>query len=102
MEVDFAIVKEAGLTQQEFADLAGVSRVMVCRYMRNNSGVGKHARPAVVRALKIVTAAVKLGKLPGELPRSSRHTLERRKEMLDRIVQDILTLSRQKRTAPAS
>lgn len=100
MQLDFNTIKAAGISQQEFAELAGVSRVTVNKYVRGINGVGVHMEKKVTRALKIIAAAVKLGKLPDGLPPNTRHTATLRKETLAQIVDHVVELSRKNKAVP--
>jgi len=99
MKYDFTIIREAGLSQREFAELAGVSRVTVSNYTSGKCGVGPHVAPKVSRALKIVAAALRIGTLPSSMPPATRHSIQARKDAIAAVVEDILARSRNNKAA---
>lgn len=69
MEYDYEPVRQAGLSQGEFAELTGLSRLSVNRYMQSNTGPKReNDRKHYEQVLKLITAAVKLELLPNMLP----------------------------------
>lgn len=97
MSLDFDVIAAAGISQREFADIAGVSRVTINKYVRGVGGVGVHVEKKVQRALKIIAAATKLGKLPDGLPPNVRHTSAQRQAALDQIVAQVVEMSQKKK-----
>lgn len=77
----FAIITEAGLTQGEFADLVGASRITVNRWSKGQP-VSKTFRPRVADLLKRLQVGIKLGLLPGTLSAPARGTTIVRKNEL--------------------
>lgn len=80
--MDFSVIKESGLTQNEFANLAGVTRATINKYVAGKVDVASRVENSVKRALAVVTFAVRTQKLPGGLPGPSRWTAHRRKELI--------------------
>lgn len=79
MSFDFSILEQSGVSQKEFADLVGVSRVVVNRYIHGKTGVGSKTAPDVKRVLTLLKVCVKLRTLPADLPARSRHYTEQRR-----------------------
>lgn len=73
MEFDHEPVRVAGLSQGELSELVGLSRLSVNRYMQTNTGPKReNDRNHYEKVLKLITAAVKLGILPQQLPPRKR------------------------------
>jgi transcriptional regulator with XRE-family HTH domain len=84
MNLDFSVIDLAGLSQREFADLSGVSRVIVNRYINRRTAVGSRSYDKVKRTLGLLNICVKLKLLPQTLPgTNNRHTTEERKHAID-------------------
>lgn len=64
MKFDFSILGRAGLTQAQFADLVGVSRITVNTWVRKRFNPHPTLRPRVHAALKELRAQVRAGELP--------------------------------------
>lgn len=62
--MDLTIISKAGLTQSQFAELVGVSRVTVNTWSQGRFRPQQRIRPRVIRALKLLEAAVENGTLP--------------------------------------
>lgn len=62
--MDFEVIELAGLTQQQFADLVGVSRVTVNTWARGHYKPGSLTRKRVKTALDLLKDAVEAGRLP--------------------------------------
>lgn len=82
MDYDFSAIAASGVSQQEFAELAGVSRVTVNKYVTGKTAVSRLNAASVKRALAILKVCMKLNSLPGNLPARSRHYTEQRKLVL--------------------
>lgn len=94
---DFDVLESAGVSQREFADLVGVSRVTV-----NNWTTGKQKPSNVVtklaqRQLAYITVAYRLGWLPGNIPRMHRTNVEAREEYIRAKLGDAAEKIRQKK-----
>lgn len=63
-EWDFAIVAASGLTQQEFAKLAKVTRVTANLWLNGHRHPSHYIAPRVVEILKRLADAVEEGTLP--------------------------------------
>lgn len=61
---DFKVIERAGITQQQFADLVGVSRVTVYTWMQNRFKPRPAMRVRVRQALKLLSDAVADDSLP--------------------------------------
>lgn len=72
--MDFAALKKTGVTQTEFAAIAGVSRVTVSNWTRNEAEVHDARKPKIARLLDILSKAHADGKLPlpQPTPRANR------------------------------
>lgn len=60
----FTILEKAGLSQREFADLVGVSRITVNTWVTGKHQPADHVRPRVLAAIKHLTAMVRDKQLP--------------------------------------
>lgn len=61
---DFNVIERAGITQQQFADLVGVSRVTVYTWIHARFKPRHAMRERIERALKMLNDAVAADKLP--------------------------------------
>jgi DNA-binding XRE family transcriptional regulator len=77
----FDLIEKAGLTQREFADLVGVSRVTVHGWTKGQEP-RKMVHKPVTNALTLLRAAIKLKLLPGTMPNPSRHTRQQRADYI--------------------
>lgn len=66
-EFDFTLIERAGLTQQDFAELLGVARPTVNRWV-NGQTPHMMVRKRVAALLKLLESKIDAGKLPVELP----------------------------------
>lgn len=64
MELDFACIEKAGLTQDDFARLAKVSRVTVNQWMRGKVKPHILLGQRIAKLLSRIEVAVGAGKLP--------------------------------------
>ena len=62
--MNFDIIPKAHLTQLQFADLVGVSRVTVNTWVKGKFSPRADLRDRVLRALDLIAKAVAAGKLP--------------------------------------
>ena len=62
--MDFSIIERAGITQQQFGKLVGVSRITVNTWARGKYKPRPDIRARVAKACKVLTAAVDAGHLP--------------------------------------
>jgi len=85
-EYDFDVIAEAGLTQQDYADLVGVSRVTANKHI-NRLRQPKPERSKRVRAvLRLIRMRLDEGRLPLELPTARRDgRKERRARLLEAL-----------------
>lgn len=63
-ELNFDVIKKAGLTQAQFGELLQVSRVAVNSWIHGGFGIHPMRRARVERLLKAMRQAVRDGKLP--------------------------------------
>jgi transcriptional regulator with XRE-family HTH domain len=70
IELDFAIIKKAGLSQQDFADLCGVSRVTVNLWV-NGKTPSRFLKEKLSETLMAIAEADALGKLPQQKGRKT-------------------------------
>jgi transcriptional regulator with XRE-family HTH domain len=75
---DFKILEEAGLSQREFAELVGVSRVTVNNWLRGKQKPSNVLAKLAKRQLAYITVAHRLGWLPGDIPRMHKSSVEAR------------------------
>lgn len=76
-KVDLSLIADTGLSQGEFAELVGVSRVTVNGWMQGRTPSEKTA-PLLRKALAVLRVAKRLKLLPGDMPKPTRHTMEQR------------------------
>lgn len=62
--MDLNIVRQAGLSNDQFAQLVGVSRITVSSWVNQRSSPRPRLRAHVVRALQLLSQAVAEGALP--------------------------------------
>jgi transcriptional regulator with XRE-family HTH domain len=62
--MDFSMIGRSGLTQREFGELCGVSRVTVNLWIAGKMGPHRYIKDTVEHALDTVSAALDTGKLP--------------------------------------
>lgn len=62
--MNFNVLAKAGLTQTQFAEIVGVSRVTVNTWMSGKHRPAPHTRPRVAMALKQISAMVRDKQLP--------------------------------------
>lgn len=71
--MDFRIVRDAGITQEEFAQLVPTSRVTVNLWVRGKMNPAAEKQPRVEMLLNRIEQAVVDNRLPiGKTPRTSR------------------------------
>ena len=69
-ELDFTVVNRAGLTQKEFASLAGVSRVTTNTWVRGKMKPHRYIRARAEKFVALLERAVECAALP--LPVTTR------------------------------
>ncbi len=90
MTYDYSVVETAGLTQGEFAKMVQMSRVTVNRWIKTSAGPTRtNDQQTVLRALKMLTVAVKLGILPDALPPRTRGVSSHRQEAIDGALEQV-------------
>lgn len=67
-DLDFDIVMRSGLTQQEFADLAKVSRITAIYWIKGQRKPSKHTYERTAEILKRLDLALSTGTLPLTTP----------------------------------
>lgn len=75
---DFSIVKKAGLTQQDYADLVGISRVAASKHIMGHTGPHKLIEKRVSKILRLLSRAVERGALPiteSQMPKGVRREI---------------------------
>ena len=70
---DFAVLERAGITQQQFADLVGVSRVTVYTWMHARFKPRPSMRLRIERVLSLLQRAVTEGRLPVQRVKYKEH-----------------------------
>jgi transcriptional regulator with XRE-family HTH domain len=85
-EWDFSIVGRSGLTQQEFARLAKVSRVTAIHWMQGRRVPSKHTAERAARVLKRLTEAVEQGTLPPSITKTRHLEPEQARLRMQEIV----------------
>ena len=77
----FSVITKAGLSQQQFADIVGVSRITVNTWVSGRHKPAPHLRERVKAALAHLTEAIKAGHLPID-PDAYKKDTERRLKIL--------------------
>lgn len=77
--IDFSILEKAGISQAEFADLCGVSRVTVNLWVKGKMQPHRYLRHTVARVTEDIQVALDAGRLPVDTP---FRRVEKRKEAL--------------------
>lgn len=93
----FEVLKEAGVTQQEFARLVPCSRVTVNNWVKRRTFPNKERR-RVKSLLTALRLAVDRGMLPGTLPRASPKTMTEREAYIRKVISDVVAVVKQERT----
>lgn len=62
--MDFSVIARAGLRQKDFADLVGVSRLTVVKWVNGQSRPNRFVAPRAKRVLLEIEQALVEGKLP--------------------------------------
>lgn len=62
--MDYSVIDDAGITQEQFGALVGVSRVTVNTWVKGRFSPRASARYRVVKALALLRAAIAAGTLP--------------------------------------
>jgi DNA-binding XRE family transcriptional regulator len=70
--MDFTIIRRAGITQGQFAELVGVTRATVNTWVSGEFRPNAKQRRHVIRAIKLLETAVEEARLP--LPADTRHS----------------------------
>lgn len=83
--MDFSIIGRAGLTQQQFGELVGVNRITVNTWVGGRYNPNNRLRPIVIRALNLLSDAIKAGSLPIDDTHRQR-AIERELSRLSRIL----------------
>lgn len=92
MALNFGVLQEAGITQTEFADLLGVTRITVNAWVRGGTPTG-YLIPAVTQLLANIQQAVDSGLFPGDLAslHPNRFTVVDRRQIIDAALTTITT-----------
>jgi transcriptional regulator with XRE-family HTH domain len=85
-KTDWGLIAKAGLTQQDFADLVGVSRVTVNYWVQGTSSPSHLLHGEAERLLGVLQDKLERGELPIELPTARDAVRESRMELLRGIV----------------
>ena len=80
--MDYGILKKAGVGQKEFAELVGVSRITINNWVTGRNNPSKHLAQKVRVQLTLVTAANRLGTLPGDIPTMHKTNVLSRKKYI--------------------
>jgi hypothetical protein len=92
--MDFTILKLAGVGQQEFGNLVGVSRVSVNNWVRGKANPSRHVEEKCKRYLAYLKVAHRMKLLPGQIPTMHKTNVASRKE----YIRDRLEIAAQKIT----
>lgn len=95
--MDFAILKKAGIGQQEFADLVGVSRISVNNWVTGKNQPSRHLTPKVKQQLTLLLAATRLKTLPGEIPTMHKTNVSSRQEYIRDKLADAESILRKRK-----
>jgi len=97
----FETLKEAGVTQQEFAALVPCSRVTVNNWVQRKCFPNKDRRR--VRSLLLaLRLATERGMLPGTLPRPSPKSAEERLALIKRALNEVVASVKQEKIPPSA
>ena len=100
--MDFDMIKKAGLGQQEFADLVGVSRITVNKWVSGKNPPSRHVEQKVKQQLGLLTAATRLKYLPGDIPTMHKNNvLARRDYIRDKLVDTAAKIRERKERSKA-
>jgi len=98
--MQFDVLKSAGITQQEFAQLVPVSRVTVNNWVRRRTLPNKERR-RVKSLLIALRLAVDRGMLPGTLPRQSRTASDERMTHIRNVLREVVATAKRQRATEA-
>jgi DNA-binding XRE family transcriptional regulator len=63
-KLDFSVIERAGLTQQEFADAAAVSRVTTNKWVMGKMAPHRYIKKRITELLDVLEAAIEDDQLP--------------------------------------
>lgn len=89
-EFDFSVIEEAGLTQAEFAELAEVSRVTVNLWVQKKCLPARKKETRIKSLLKVLSAAIRRGMLPGTLPTARKANMDDRRTLIRKTIRAIV------------
>lgn len=81
-ELDYEIIREAGVGQKEFGDIVGTSRVTVNNWVNGKTNPSRHLEKTVRNHLTLLKAAVRLKLLPGDIPSMHKTNVEARRKFI--------------------
>ena len=75
-KLDFSVIERAGLTQQEFADAAAVSRVTTNKWVMGKMSPHRYIKDRIEQLLEVLEAAIEEEHLPlpAGMPKHQRPT----------------------------
>lgn len=80
--MDWKIIEDSGISQREFAELIGVSRVTVSNWVRGAQKPTKVFAKLANRQLTYLKVAHRLKWLPGDIPKMHKTNVGSRKEYI--------------------
>jgi transcriptional regulator with XRE-family HTH domain len=84
-----SVMQQAGITQREFAELIGVSRVTVNRWVAGASKPSPAIHRVLSKVLIVLGVAINEGKLPANIPPAHSKTVVERQEVITRIYNEV-------------
>jgi transcriptional regulator with XRE-family HTH domain len=86
---DFAVLERAGITQQQFADLVGVSRVTVYTWLHERFKPRPAMRKRIERAIHLLQQATTDGRLPVQRVNYKEHVEAKLQEIRKAIREEV-------------
>ena len=92
--LDFEVVNRTGVSQKEFADMLGVSRVTVNRWYNGISHPSRALDKTVRHALGVFELALEEGLLPGTMPTMHSKNVDSRRQHINKALRKAKRLYR--------
>jgi transcriptional regulator with XRE-family HTH domain len=97
--LDFDVVTRSGVSQKEFADMLGVSRVTVNRWYNGVAQPSRALNKVVRHALKVFELAIEEELLPGFMPAVHSKNVESRRQYINKALRKAKKLYRRQQQA---
>ena len=89
--MDWDVIEDSGISQREFAELIGVSRVTVSNWIREVQTPNKVFGKLAKRQLTYLKVAHRLKWLPGDIPKMHKSNVDSRQEYIHAKLVDAAT-----------